>query len=98
MLLLIMSKLEAARKTLWSSSLSTSWHSTGESVESSSTSPTASHPAHLGTKHLHEDLGIDLHASTTTHSSPAECVHRVHQVLATIVACTFPKFALAKWF
>lgn len=70
--LLIMSKLEASRKSLCSSSPA-AWHAAPEAVKAPSASAATSH---LGTEHLHEDLGVDLH--TTTHSTSTEPFHRVH--------------------
>jgi hypothetical protein len=80
-----MSKLEAARESLRSSSPAT-WHSARKAVEASASATTTSH---LGTEHLHEDLGIDLHAAAHS-TSTTEALHRVHEVFATVIACTFP--------
>lgn len=94
--LIVMSELEAAGEALGSAS-STSWHPP-EALEASSASASAATASHLGTEHLHEDLGIDLHTAASTHalSSSMEAFHGVDEVFATVVASTFPTLVLVK--
>lgn len=44
--------------------------------------------AHLGTEHLHENLRVNIHA--TTHSTAAESFHGVNEILAAIVTRSLP--------
>jgi hypothetical protein len=90
MRLLIMSELEATWEALRSSS-STTRHAAAEAVEAA----TSAAASHLGTEHLHQDLGIDLHAAAHSTTS-AKALHRVYEIFSAIVACAFPNTALAK--
>lgn len=90
MRLLIMSELEPTWETLWSTSSTTTWHAAAEAVEAA----TSAAASHLGAEHLHQDLGIDLHAAT--HSTPStKALHWVYEVFSAIVARAFPNTALA---
>jgi hypothetical protein len=72
--------------------------STGMESPSTSSAPAhapthathATHATHLSAKHLHENLGIDLHPAATTHSASPKSFHRVHQILTAVVTCTLP--------
>jgi hypothetical protein len=85
---------EALRSTSSTTTAHTTGHSASKAVESATTTAATSHTTHLRTKHLHENLGIDLHPST--HSTSTKSFHRVYKVLTAIVTSTFPKIVLAK--
>jgi hypothetical protein len=61
-------------------------------MEPSTTHSTSTATAHLSSKHLHENLGIDIHAST--HSATTEALHWIHEIFTTVVPCTLPVCAL----
>lgn len=85
-----MSELEATGEPLRSSTgTTTAGHTTAsKAVEASAAAATTT--AHLGTEHLHEDLRVDLHPTST--AAAVESVHRVDEILTTVVAGTLPSF------
>jgi hypothetical protein len=68
-------------------------HSAAKAVEAPSTTTPSS--THLGSEHLHQDLWIDLHAST--HSSTAEPFHWVYEVFSAIISSPFSRNYVSKY-
>jgi hypothetical protein len=87
-LLCVSLKREASRESLWRASLSSSswhsaWHTTAKAVETP-----ASTSSHLGSKHLHQNLGVDIHSPS--HPTSTKTFHWIDKIFTTIVSSTLP--------
>jgi hypothetical protein len=98
-LLCVSLKREASRKSLWCASLSSSswhsaWHAATKAVETPASTSPHSTASHLGSKHLHQDLGVDTHSSS--HPTSTKTFHWIDKIFTTIVSSTLPVLYLVR--